>query len=597
MPSLVSARARRLAALLPVAALVALAAPAAASATTYTATGVACTKVGTSGDDVLTGTAGRDVICGRGGDDVITGLGGDDVIDGGAGDDSISGGAGNDKLSGSAGNDTVSGGAGDDKVSGNDGADHLSGGPGADTEYGGAGNDAEVGGAGDDLILGQGGNDDLSGQAGSDSLNGGAGTNWCTVGSSDSEKACKYDRDAPTVDVASFTASATRVDVTKSDTTVKVRVRLKDDTGVVRASVGAGRASGRIYLVAGTVRDGIWEGTVLARRYSAPGKATFGIGAVDRVGRGGTGYADETLTISDATPDLAPPAVHGVTLSTTKLDVRKAAGELTITTRVTDDASGVRPDGIVGCLLAPGEGSAYVQVRCDNMTRVKGTARDGTWRVTSPVARGSVGGDWNVAIWVNDVLNYDGEQYYWGPDAFRYFMSVWPTGPDGQHDPRDHALAGARFAVLGATDNVAAKIVGLKTDKVSVDTLAGDAVVNLYVHATDVAGEGVSYAGAYVEPAEPDQLTPQGSDGELYQGTETNGWWRVAITFPQGLPPGRYLVSQLIVEDRTHWRSYTPPNSPYAGQDGQLALPASSVKTADNAAWDGVITVVANPAG
>jgi uncharacterized repeat protein (TIGR01451 family) len=78
--------------------------------------GVACTKVGTQGNDRLTGTGGSDVICG---------LGGDDTVLAGRGDDAVTGGSGNDTLDGEAGRDVVSGGAGLDVVRGGDGDDLL----------------------------------------------------------------------------------------------------------------------------------------------------------------------------------------------------------------------------------------------------------------------------------------------------------------------------------------------------------------------------------------------------------------------------------------------------------------------------------------
>lgn len=70
--------------------------------------------MGTPGPDVLRGTPGNDVICGRGGGDVIMGLAGHDVLRGGAGSDRLIGGAGNDVLAGGAGKDRGSGGQGRD---------------------------------------------------------------------------------------------------------------------------------------------------------------------------------------------------------------------------------------------------------------------------------------------------------------------------------------------------------------------------------------------------------------------------------------------------------------------------------------------------
>src|SRR5690349_16068027 len=72
---------RRLVILGPVALLAVLATPIPASAGVFSATGLRCTIVGSSGDERLTGTPGDDVICGLGGDDRINGAGGNDVVD------------------------------------------------------------------------------------------------------------------------------------------------------------------------------------------------------------------------------------------------------------------------------------------------------------------------------------------------------------------------------------------------------------------------------------------------------------------------------------------------------------------------------------
>ncbi|WP_433789948.1 calcium-binding protein [Actinoplanes sp. CA-252034] len=194
-------------------------APAHAGGKPVSATGKACTVVGTVGNDRLFGTHGYDVICGLGGNDVIKGGGGRDVVDGGPGDDDLDGengadtvigGAGNDRVKGGAGNDqakggddtdivdggtgtdlvdggpgddTVGGGAteldpvsGGDRVIGGPGADTLDGGPGADTLAGDEGDDIVNGGDGNDVAGGDEGDDTLSGDEGSDRLDGGEGT-------------------------------------------------------------------------------------------------------------------------------------------------------------------------------------------------------------------------------------------------------------------------------------------------------------------------------------------------------------------------------------------------------------------------------------
>src|SRR4029078_2578105 len=83
-------------------------------AAAQTCNGLACTIIGTTGNDVLTGTSGPDVICGLSGNDTIFGGGGDDVICGGGGADELHGEGGSDSLLGQGGSDTLDGGAGSD---------------------------------------------------------------------------------------------------------------------------------------------------------------------------------------------------------------------------------------------------------------------------------------------------------------------------------------------------------------------------------------------------------------------------------------------------------------------------------------------------
>jgi glucose/arabinose dehydrogenase len=108
-----------------------------AAPSTYTAAFIACTKIGTIGDDVLDGTSGADVICGRSGNDTIRGLGGNDVLEGMGNNDSLRGGGGADKMKGDTGNDALYGEDGNDALNSQDGVggnDSLDGGPGTDTK-------------------------------------------------------------------------------------------------------------------------------------------------------------------------------------------------------------------------------------------------------------------------------------------------------------------------------------------------------------------------------------------------------------------------------------------------------------------------------
>jgi hypothetical protein len=605
---------RRLAAVVVPLLGLALATP--AQAATYTSTGVRCTKVGTSHNDVLKGTTGRDVLCGLGGNDRLIGGSGDDVLDGGSGNDAIDGGIGNDVLLGVSGNDTLSGsvgadrlvgGAGNDVVSGGDGNDKVAGGDGNDKVAGDSGNDTVTGDAGDDVLTGSYGRDSLSGGAGNDDLDGGAdadgvhgdaGTNWCIIDASDTRTQCVYDQAPPTVVDATATPGA--VDVTGQDVTVLLRAHLQDDTGVTRVQLGLAPSDvspsfqgGLATLVSGTVRDGWWQLKGVARRYGEPGTFPVDVAAHDRVGRSSASPLDKgSLTVHDDTPDRTRPDVTAYSASTDSVDVRSSNGSITITAHLTDQGSGSDPGDVLLCLNPPSGDGTYNQLPCVQLARISGDRLDGDWRVTAVIPRGSVGGDWNASLWVTDAVHRGSPDYFWGPDVYRYQCN-------GCSEPRDHRLpnGAGRFSVIGSTDSYPAVLESLRADNPDVDTLAGPATVTVDVRATDAQGEGVTGVTGY--------LTPEGGSGEgrpsfrpvdarLIDGTPEDGTWRLVFEFPQGTPPGRYPVSQVFVRDRTHSRSYAPPNSPYAGQSDQQSLAPDRMSRADASgpSWDGVITVV-----
>ena len=575
--------------------------------------------VGGAGDDTLSGDLGNDTLYGGYGNDRVYGAAGTDVLSGqdgadylsggddadkeygGAGNDTIAGGNGDDSLSGDLGNDAVSGGYGDDKVygaagtdvlSGQDGADYLSGGDDADKESGGAGNDTLLGDNGDDVLGGDGGDDDLSGQGGSNTLAGGDGTNWCTVGSTDSQTGCVYDEAAPTV--ATLTVTPGEVDVTEADAIVTVRVRILDDTGVARIQLWSevNRQSMDPRLVSGTIRDGVWEGTTRIRRYMLPKTYDIYLYVWDRVGRETYVVRSGVLAVHDDTPDSANPVVDSAVLDTSAVDVRGADAAVRSTVHVTDDLAGV--DGVDVCLMAPDGDGNYRNYTCDAATIVAGTRTSGTWVASAVIQRGSAGGDWNVVVWVQDAAHV-GPDGYFGPDYSRWQRSHWAGDPL----PYWHDLPGGvgRLSVTGTTDSTPAQVTFVRTDRTQVDTLPADQTVNVDVHAVDVPAEGVT--GVVVTLIALDTASDSSApsqpwlQGALVSGTDVDGWWRVTITLPQGTPPGRYGLGQVMVEDKGHWRSYEPPSWPYTWHDASsLPLEPSQLGTPDGGPWDGVITVV-----
>ena len=528
-----------------------------AQATTYTSTGRTCTVVGTAGADRLVGTGARDVICGLGGADTIDARGGDDLVDAGSGADRVHGGAGADRLLGTAGRDTLAG----------DG--------GADTVVGGADGDTLTGGDGGDDLVGGDGNDDLVGGPAADDLEGGAGTDWCTVGSQDTQTSCVYDREPASSDSGHL--SDDRVDVSDATRVVTARAHVLDDTGATRVSLSVNddndntSASGDADLVSGTIRDGVWEAEIPVLRWSAPGDLTLAVSMRDRVGRwSGRSFPQQVLTVVDRNPDTEQPAASLLSPGpSASYDVRTSGQDVVVKARLTDAVSGVAWANV--CLWKPFDGG-FANLACPRAELVDGDRYDGTWRAVVHVDKGETGGDWNVEVAPTDRAHANSEpKHYLGPDAYRYF-----TNDGSWTDPSYAELPDGkgRFTVLGTDDShppVVKDDVVVSPDHV--DTLTAGATVSFTVHATDV--EGVSGVGVYLHAGTTDGTAPEFVTVDLVRtgGTAKDGTWTGSLDLPGGTPPGSYYL-QVFAQDASHFRSWVSAGSPYAGDPNQKILTA-----------------------
>lgn len=585
--------------------------PTAEAAAATAATGARCTIVGTSGDDVLVGTSRRDVLCGRGGDDVLRGRGGDDVLDGGSGRDRLdggsgadtllgergsdqltggsgadrlSGGSGNDKLAGEKGDDTLAGDSGDDRISGDAGRDLARGGSGADVLRGGTGDDALLGGSDRDALFGEAGNDDLNGEAAPDDLDGGEGTNWCTVDAEDTQKKCKYDRTGP--EATELTVEPGSVDVTDSEGPVVLRVHVVDDTGVdnvVVEQVGGAAPVRLAQRVAGTVRDGWWEFTSVTPRFARPGAYDVNVQMFDRVGHSAARVFSGRLTVINRDPDTTAPLASDVQVWPVAVDVRGADATVRIDVRITDNKAGLESADVALVWTNPTGAPVLADSARGSFTRTSGTEQDGRYTATVVVPRGATGGTWSPEVRTWDRV---GNQHTWLGDAlFDDRSRYWAGG-----GPADQSrLPGGSLQVTGsALDTTAPAFSEVRVVEPVIDTLATAATVTLEVHASD-GGDGVRNVQAdFVGNA----LFFSGS-GVLVEGTPADGWWRVQITFAQGVAPGRYVLRNLFVGDRSNIGLW---GSPASDTSGTPSAPAERYRTAAGQAWDGAITVVENPA-
>jgi hemolysin type calcium-binding protein len=555
-----------------------LAAPPASAA--ETSTGVRCTVVGTSGDDLLVGTSSRDVICGLGGDDVIRSGGGDDLVDAGAGadvvragsgddrvlatggaddlsggdgDDTVAGGGGADDVEGDAGGDTISGGVGPDDLAGEDGADDMSGGSGDDT--------LEGGGSGDELD-GQGGDDDLSGDSGADDLDGGVGTNICIVDAADESVRCKYDEQPPVAVETVIDPGA--VDVTEQDADVLVRVHATDDTGVEDVQLQLYSTDGDVFvdvphleLVSGDERDGWWETTTTVPRWTRP--ATLGPTAIvrDRLDRMQFDSSSPArLQVLDDNPDTTGPRLElRAPLNPDPIDVRDRGADVKVSVHGTDALSGV--DRVDLCLSRPYDLGYTTTVCLEAVPRTSGTARDGVWTTVLRIPKGAPSGLWNV--WTSADDRVHNSSRWLGPDAYRGWVDHrWCCGPTYSFGDDVGALT-----VIGAEDHTAAWTDDVTVTPSEVDTLPADATTHVRVRAQDAAGEGVTQVTSVLVSDSNLATAPQFDqvDLTLTSGDLVDGVWEGDLVLPQGTPPGTYHVLTFVT-DVAHSTGFIGPSYP-----------------------------------
>ena len=563
-----------------------------AEAATYTSTGVRCTKVGTTGNDVLVGTSRRDVLCGRGGNDVLKGAGGDDVLDGGPGADTlyggwgadqVLGGGGNDRLWLGSGNDTAVAGGGDDRIYGQTGHDTVNGGWGNDVAAGGSGNDTLRGEQGLDTVSGEAGHDTLRGADGSDRLFGGdgdddldggtssdlidgqAGTNWCTTDPSDRANACKYDEHAP--DVTQMVlgvgtqpwSSAVTVDVSAADQSVRLRMRVVDDTGVVWTAPGSRFGYWQPRMISGTVRDGWWSSRLDIPRFTQPGTYSVSGQATDRVGRSIPHDRPGMVQIHvvNSALDREQPVVVDTSVTPERgdwpLDVRSDGASLTVRARITDDLAG--PDRVLVCGMFRQDGDWVRDMNgCGSLSRISGTERDGTYLGSLYVPKGSQTGTWNLSLNINGDL-------WMGPGAFA------ANGGDRGSDSYIKPLPGnSVFDVIGLSHAAPPELRSVRVSPTSIDTLPRDAQVDVDVHLVDPDGHGISRQDVALHSVERAGSQPAVSVHQrvattLLSGTAADGVWRVSLRVPQGTPPGTYYL-EVTATDQAHSRTWLSPSAP-----------------------------------
>lgn len=396
----------------------------------------------------------------------------------------IVGTAGADVLVGTGRRDVICGRGGNDVIRGRGGDDLVDAGPGSDRIVGGDGNDTLLGGSGNDIVAGEAGNDVVRAETGSDRVTGGLGADRITGGDGDDSLYGSDGQDA---------------------------IAGQDGRDTI-----SGGASGD-KLTGGLGDDELTSGT--------------GTDSVD--GGGGDNLcivdaADETIRCRY---DEEPPVVVAATVSPGAVDVTAADAQVTVRVHVTDDI-GV---GRLQAYLAQHYNGAAFWI--PNFDLVSGTIRDGWWRATVTVPRGTLPDTFWLDLSINDRLGRSTNS-----DGGGLTVQVADTDPD---------LESPQLTLSSVTPGA-----------VDVRTQARNVTVT--VHGVD-ARSGLSRLDICLgRPGIPTETNPYPlfrsvdctEDVTRASGTAQNGTWTTTLTIPKGSVGATYNVFASVedrVTNRAHW--------------------------------------------
>lgn len=220
-------------------------------------------------------------------------------------------------------------------------------------------------------------------------------------------------------EIQSLSFDRASVDTSNSEQTITLTVRLTDDySGVVRAFIQFFNASGQVQvapiyssgLQSGTALDGIYTGTLTVPRFAASG--TWHVDSVtvhDNAGNAGSQIRSELAARGLSwsfeqvgAGDTTAPTIQELSWTPTTVNTADAAQQITVTARFTDDQAGL-VDAMSSAVVAfhSPSGQQYLPLY---LSRVAGTAQDGTYTGVLTVPALSESGVWTGGVMVWDAL-------------------------------------------------------------------------------------------------------------------------------------------------------------------------------------------------
>src|SRR5947209_17979410 len=393
----------------------------------------------------------------------------------------IRGTAGADTLRGTSHRDVICGLGGNDTIYGRGGNDVLIGGPGNDRLAGGTGNDMVSGGTGQDTVIGGAGDDAVEGGSANDSVSGNAGNDTLHGGGQD--------------------------DVLRGG---DGNDHLHGDAGNDRLYGQAGDDS----LDGGSGSDTLDGG--LGLNLCVP-------------------ETDEA-ELPPSCNDQTPPKLVEFSRTPDSIDTSSGSKTVSFTARVTDDLSGVGGAGVAVTTPNGRRSTSYL------MTRVSGTANDGTYALTVRIPQNAPQGSWTLLISIGD--RAQNRRGYWPQDL-------------------EHAGFPSTFDQVGPGDSIPPKLVGLSLAPESVDASGAAAFITFRARVTDdqsgpsgqMSIEVAGPTGTYLQPAYLHKTSATRTEA-TYEGT---------LYVPHYAPQGTWTLSARAYDAIGNQAFYWPQDLQNAG--------------------------------
>jgi hypothetical protein len=275
-----------------------------------------------------------------------------------------------------------------------------------------------------------------------------------------------------------------------------------------------------------------WKCVASVPRYAEPGTWTVvQVTLVDRAGNQRnytraaleSGRFQTTIEVISSTPDLSGPQLVSLVLEPQAIDVSESPQTVKMTTRVTDDLSGVQRVQFV--LQAP---SRRQSASCLVTRLATGDKLDGEWTCDVVIPHRAEAGEWRIIF-------------------FSVFDSL-----ENRRDYTPEMLRDAGFPThITVTSNNAdtqpPTLIGLSFSPDSVSVATGSQTVTITFQVAD-AGSGVQRALISVFP-------PGGSGGPAClaanpaAGDRSNGTFACSITIPATAVAGDWQVSSMDLRD------------------------------------------------